>query len=67
MNVGNGIGPVVLGSVADWFGLDSAFQAAAVCMGIGLVVFAFMIRSDDVTRRRGDAEREKQKELVSAA
>ena len=67
MNVGNGIGPVVLGSVADWLGLDSAFQAAAVCMGIGLVVFAFMIRSDDVTRRRGDAEREKQKELVSAA
>jgi len=44
MHIGNGVGPVALGSVADWFGLESAFYAAAVCMAAGLVLFATMVR-----------------------
>jgi dipeptide/tripeptide permease len=44
MSVGNSIGPVALGGIADWLGLESAFYAAAICMVAGVVVFAFMIR-----------------------
>jgi len=65
MNVGNGIGPVVLGSIADMFGLESAFHAAALCMAIGLVAFALMIRKDEGTRRRGDAETQPQIAQIS--
>ena len=44
MHIGSGIGPVALGSIADWFGLKSVFYAAAICMGAGLVLFAAMVR-----------------------
>lgn len=44
MQTGNGIGPVVLGSIADRLGLESAFYAAAVCMAAGVVLFAWMVR-----------------------
>jgi predicted MFS family arabinose efflux permease len=40
MQLGNGVGPVVLGSIADWLGLESAFYAAALCMAAGVVFFA---------------------------
>lgn len=63
MNVGNGIGPVVLGVIADWFGLESAFHAAAICMALGMVAFAFMVKGDGA-RGRGDAE--KKAELAAA-
>jgi DHA1 family multidrug resistance protein-like MFS transporter len=44
MQIGNGIGPVVLGSIADWLGLESTFYTAAVCMAAGVVLFAWMVR-----------------------
>ncbi len=53
MQVGNGIGPIVLGSIADWFSLEWVFYTAAVCMAIGIVLFMWMIRipsSQPVTR-----------------
>lgn len=45
MQIGNGIGPIVLGSIADGFGLESAFYAAAICMAAGVALFAWMVRS----------------------
>jgi DHA1 family multidrug resistance protein-like MFS transporter len=44
MQIGNGIGPVALGGVADWLGLDSAFYTAAICTAAGVVLFAWMVR-----------------------
>jgi MFS transporter, DHA1 family, multidrug resistance protein len=44
MHVGNGVGPVALGGVADWLGLDSAFYAAAAFMAAGVALFAWLIR-----------------------
>ena len=43
MNVGNSIGPLALGGIADWLGLDLAFYGAAFCMAAGLVVFTLMV------------------------
>jgi predicted MFS family arabinose efflux permease len=45
MQIGNGIGPIVLGSIADGFGLESAFYAAAICMAAGVALFAWMVKS----------------------
>jgi MFS transporter, DHA1 family, multidrug resistance protein len=45
MHVGNGVGPVVMGSIADWLGLESAFYTAAVCMAAGVILFALMVRN----------------------
>jgi MFS family permease len=44
MNVGNGIGPVALGGIADWLGLDAAFHAAGICMAAGVALFALIVR-----------------------
>jgi MFS family permease len=44
MHVGQSIGPVVLGSIADWFGIESVFYAAAFCMAAGVTLFAFRVR-----------------------
>lgn len=44
MHAGNGIGPIVLGSIADGLGLESAFYTAAICMAAGVVLFAWMVR-----------------------
>jgi dipeptide/tripeptide permease len=44
MTVGNSIGPLALGAIADWLSLESAFYAAAFSMAAGVVVFALMIR-----------------------
>jgi len=45
MQVGNGIGPVALGGIADWLNLESVFYAAAICMAAGVVHFAWMVNS----------------------
>ncbi len=45
MQIGTGIGPVVLGAIADWLSLESAFYSAAVCMAAGISLFAWMVRS----------------------
>jgi DHA1 family multidrug resistance protein-like MFS transporter len=44
MQVGNGIGPVALGGIADWLDLESTFYSAAVCMTAGILLFAWMVR-----------------------
>ncbi len=44
MYVGNSIGPVALGGIADRLGLGSAFYAAAICMAAGTTVFASLLR-----------------------
>jgi len=51
MHVGNGVGPVMLGSIADWLGLESAFYAAAVCMTVGVILFASMVRNSSARQR----------------
>ena len=50
MQIGTGIGPVVLGGIADWLGLDSVFYSAAVCMAGGISIFAWMVRNPCRTR-----------------
>jgi len=39
MQIGAGIGPVVLGGIADRIGLDSVFYAAAMTMTAGIIYF----------------------------
>jgi MFS transporter, DHA1 family, multidrug resistance protein len=51
MHVGNGVGPVALGSIADWLGLQFAFYTAAVCMAAGVLIFALMVRSSNARQR----------------
>jgi len=45
MQIGTGIGPVILGGFADWLGLESAFYSAAFCMAAGISLFAWMVRN----------------------
>jgi DHA1 family multidrug resistance protein-like MFS transporter len=44
MQIGNGFGPVILGSIADFMGLESAFYAAAVIMVLGVAAFVWFSR-----------------------
>ena len=44
MQIGTGFGPVVLGGIADWLGLDSVFYSTAICMAAGISLFAWMVR-----------------------
>ena len=44
MYVGNGIGPVLLGGIADRLGLESVFYIAAICMAAGTAAFASSCR-----------------------
>jgi MFS family permease len=52
MHIGSGIGPIALGSIADWFGLKFVFYAAAICMGAGLVLFAAMVHGTALNPQR---------------
>jgi DHA1 family multidrug resistance protein-like MFS transporter len=45
MQVGNGVGPIALGGLANALGLESAFYAAAGLMFLGMVVFLGLVRS----------------------
>jgi MFS transporter, DHA1 family, multidrug resistance protein len=44
MHIGNGVGPVALGGIADWLGLEFAFYTAAICMAIGVALFGWIVR-----------------------
>ncbi len=44
MQIGNGVGPIALGGLADIFGLASTFYSASVLTLIGLIVFLWFIR-----------------------
>jgi MFS family permease len=48
MHIGNGIGPIILGGVADVLGLESAFYAAAISISIGVALFGIIIRNSSV-------------------
>jgi MFS transporter, DHA1 family, multidrug resistance protein len=45
MYAGNAIGPIVLGGIADRFGLKATFYTAAICMAAGVGGFAWKVRS----------------------
>ena len=45
MQIGNGIGPIALGRIADDLGLESVFYTAALCTVLGVALFAFMVRN----------------------
>ena len=49
MHLGNGIGPVVLGTIADWLALESAFYTAAIFMACGVVLFACLVRGSSAS------------------
>ncbi|MBN1566509.1 MAG: MFS transporter [Acidobacteria bacterium] len=51
MQLGNGVGPVALGSLADLFGLECVFYAAAVFMAAGVVLFAWMVPAISTPRK----------------
>jgi DHA1 family multidrug resistance protein-like MFS transporter len=46
MHIGTGVGPVALGGIADWLGLNSVFYSASICMAVGLIIFASTVRSN---------------------
>jgi DHA1 family multidrug resistance protein-like MFS transporter len=47
MQVGNGVGPIALGFVADCVSLDWAFYSAAIALFIGSFIFLFTIKDSD--------------------
>ena len=44
MHIGNGVGPIALGGLADIFGLTSIFYSASVLTLLGLLVFLWFVR-----------------------
>jgi MFS family permease len=46
MHIGTGVGPVALGGIADWLGLNSVFYSASICMAVGIIFFASTVRSN---------------------
>lgn len=44
MQTGNGIGPIILGRIADELGLASVFYAAALSTLLGIALFGWMVR-----------------------
>jgi DHA1 family multidrug resistance protein-like MFS transporter len=43
--VGNAVGPVMLGGVANFLGLESVFYAAAFFMLLGTIIFLWLVRT----------------------
>ena len=48
MQIGNGIGPVALGSISDRLGLNSVFYSAAVVMASGVFLCDWILRRSTV-------------------
>lgn len=44
MQVGHGVGPILLGGIADFMGIESAFYAAAILLLLGIIVFFWFSR-----------------------
>lgn len=44
MQIGNGVGPVLLGGIVDVMGIESAFYSAAIILALGIVVFLWFSR-----------------------
>ena len=49
MQMGNGVGPIALGGISDWLGLNSVFYSASVCTAIGLALFTWMVPASSVS------------------
>lgn len=49
MQVGNAVGPVMLGAVAGFLGLASAFYASAIFMLLGVLIFLWLVRKPAAT------------------
>lgn len=47
MQIGNGIGPIVLGYIADAFSLSSVFFTAATALFISSILFYFMVKKKE--------------------
>jgi MFS family permease len=46
MQIGNGVGPIALGGLANALGLKSVFYSASVFMFLGLIVFLSLVRGN---------------------
>ena len=44
MQIGNGVGPIMLGGIVDFMGIESAFYSSAVIMVLGVAVFIWFSR-----------------------
>lgn len=44
MQIGNGVGPVMLGGIVDFMGIESAFYAAAIILALGVAAFIWFSR-----------------------
>jgi multidrug resistance protein len=44
MQIGNGFGPIILGGIVDFMGLEAAFYAAAVIIALGVAAFIWFSR-----------------------
>ena len=44
MQIGNGVGPILLGGVVDFMGIESAFYSAAVILLLGIAIFIWFGR-----------------------
>ncbi len=54
MYAGNSIGPIVLGGIADSFGLEATFYTAATCMAAGVAGFAWKVRGPSEKSRSAE-------------
>jgi len=44
MQIGNGFGPIMLGGIVDFMGIDSAFYTAAIILALGVAAFIWFSR-----------------------
>jgi DHA1 family multidrug resistance protein-like MFS transporter len=44
MQIGNGVGPIMLGSIVDAISIEAAFYATAVLLALGVAVFVWLSR-----------------------
>jgi MFS family permease len=44
MQIGNGLGPIMLGGIADWLGIESTFYSAAIILLLGIAAFIWLTR-----------------------
>ena len=50
MQIGNGTGPIALGGISDWLGIESVFYIAAVATAAGVILCALFIRGSSTTK-----------------
>jgi DHA1 family multidrug resistance protein-like MFS transporter len=50
MQIGNGTGPIALGWISDWFGIESVFYVAAFATAVGIYICAWFTRGSSVKK-----------------